>query len=68
MQFTFLEQVYPAEPKEVENQEALYWDDNKHIENLFQAIKEGYRTLLQMNALRRTDIDQTYVKYVYNTI
>ena len=35
------------------------WDVNNHIENPFQAIKKRCERLLQMNAIRRTDIDQT---------
>ena len=40
---TFLDQKYPAGPKEVKKQEALIRsdrDDNNPIENLCQAIKE----------------------------
>jgi hypothetical protein len=50
----FLNRKYPAEPEEVESLETELrepWDANNHIENLFQAIKEGCETLIRLNAI-----------------
>jgi hypothetical protein len=62
---------YPAEPEEVELQEALIredWDPNNHIENFFQSVKEGVETLLQMEAIRRADMSKISAKYIHNAI
>jgi hypothetical protein len=43
-----IETKYPAEPEEIELQEALLredWDTNSHIENnIFQTVREGSET------------------------
>jgi hypothetical protein len=39
------------------------WDPNNHIENIFQSVKEGVETLLQMEAIRRDDMCMISVKY-----
>jgi hypothetical protein len=67
----FLNRKYPAEPKEVASLETELrepWDANNHIENLFQSIKEGYKTLIRMNAIVIADVHRTFIKYVYNAI
>jgi hypothetical protein len=67
----FLERKYPAEPEEIELQEALMrtqWDSNNHIENLFQDVKEGCETLRRMNAITEGDIPRVFIKYVYKAI
>jgi hypothetical protein len=67
----FLNRKYPAEPEEVASLETELrepWDANNHIENLFQSIKEGCKTLIRMNAIVVADVDRTFIKYVYNAI
>jgi hypothetical protein len=67
----FLNQKYSAEPEEVASLETELrepWDANNHIENLFQSIKEGCKTLIRMNAIAIADVDRTFIKYVYNAI
>jgi hypothetical protein len=68
----FLNRKYPAEPEEVTSLETELrepWNANNHIGNLFQSIKEGCKTLIRMNAIIITDVDdRTFVKYVYNVI
>ena len=62
---------YPAEPEEIELQEAILreeWDANNHIENLFQSVREGIETLLAMNSITRFEMDKTSVKYIYSAI
>ena len=68
---THLNTKYPAEPEEVELQEAILrqeWDANNHIENLFQSVKEGVETLLAMEAIDNTEMDKIFIKYAYSAI
>jgi hypothetical protein len=67
----FLNRKYPAEPEEVASLETVLrepCDANNHIENLFQSIKEGCKTLIRMNAIVVADVNRTFIKYVYNAI
>jgi hypothetical protein len=67
----FLNCKYPAKPEEVASLETVLrepYDDNNHIENLFQSIKEGCETLIRMNAIVIADVDRTFIKYVNNAI
>jgi hypothetical protein len=62
---------YPPEPEEVTAVEATLreqWDPTNHIENLFQAVKEGTETLLQMNAITKKECEKVFIKYVYIAI
>jgi hypothetical protein len=58
---------YSPEPEEVTAVEATLreqWDPTNHIENLFQAVKEGTETLLQMNAITNDECHKVFIKYV----
>jgi hypothetical protein len=62
---------YPPEPEEVTAVEATLreqWDPTNHIENLFQAVKEGIETLYQMKAITKKESDTVFIKYVYIAI
>jgi hypothetical protein len=66
----FLLQEYPPEPEEImEQQQSLLtkWDTNNHIHDLFDSIKLGVETLLEMGAIKSEDSDTTCVHYI-NTL
>jgi CII-binding regulator of phage lambda lysogenization HflD len=45
------------------------WDPTNHIENLFQTVKEGTETLLQMEYVTsKTDCEKLFIKYAYAAI
>jgi hypothetical protein len=65
----FLQEEYPPEPEEItEQQQSLLteWDTNNHIHDLFDTIKLGVETLLEMGAIKSEDSDRTCVHYIYN--
>jgi hypothetical protein len=67
----YLQDEYPPEPEEVLAQEQLLqkdWDPNNHIESLFDSVKKGVETLLQMDAIDFNNMDKTSVEYIYNAI
>jgi hypothetical protein len=59
--------TFPPEPEEISAVEATLiepWDPTNHIENLFQAVKEGTETLLQMKYVTsKTDSEKLFIKY-----
>jgi hypothetical protein len=74
---TFIELIdhitnkYPPKQEEMNAVEATLreqWDPTNHIENLFQATKEGTDTLLLMKAINEKEWDKTFIKYVYTAI
>jgi hypothetical protein len=67
----FLQEEYPPEPEEImEQQQSLLseWDTNNHIHDLFDSVKLGVETLLEMGAIESEDCDRTCVHYIYNVI
>jgi hypothetical protein len=67
----FLQEEYPPEPEEImEQQQSLLteWDTNNHIHDLFDSVKLGVETLLEMGAIESEDCDTTCVHYIYNVI
>jgi hypothetical protein len=67
----YLQDEYPPEPEEVLAQEQLLqkdWDPNNHFESLFDSVKKGVETLLQMDAIDFDNMGKTSVKYIYNAI
>jgi hypothetical protein len=66
-----IETNYPVEPEDIELQEALLredWDANNRIENLFERVGKGCKTLRDMNAIDLAEMDKTFIKYVYRAI
>jgi hypothetical protein len=63
---------FPPEPEEITAVEATLrepWDPTNHIENLFQHVKEGTETLLQMKFITsKSDCEKFFIKYVYQAI
>jgi hypothetical protein len=62
---------YPPKPEEVTAVEASLreqWDPTNHIDDLFQAVKEGTETLLQMEFITRAECNKVFIKYVYTAI
>jgi hypothetical protein len=59
--------AFPPEPEEISAVEETLrepWDPTNHIENLFQAVKEGTETLLQMKYVTsKTDSEKLFIKY-----
>jgi hypothetical protein len=43
-------------------------DTNNHIHDLFDSVKLGVETLLEMGAIESEDCDRTCVHYIYNVI
>jgi hypothetical protein len=67
----FLQEKYPPEPEEImEQQQSLLteWDINNHIHDLFDSVKLGVETLLEMGAIESEDCDRTCVHYIYIAI
>ena len=63
--------AFPPEPEEISAVEATLreeWDPTNHIQNLFQAVKEGTETLLQMQYIDQAQTDTQFIKYVYAAI
>jgi hypothetical protein len=64
--------AFPPEPEEISAVEATLrepWDPTNHIENLFQAVKEGTETLLLMKYVTsKTDCEKRFIKYAYAAI
>ena len=61
----------PPEPEEISAVEATLreeWDPTNHIQNLFQSVKEGTKTLLQMKYIDQAQADAQFIKYVYAAI
>jgi hypothetical protein len=44
------------------------WDPTNHIENLFQAVKEGTETSLLMKAITKKECDKVFIKHVHTAI
>jgi hypothetical protein len=54
----FLHEEYPPEPEDImEQQQSLLseWDPNNHIHDLFDSVKLGVETLLEMGAIESQD-------------
>jgi hypothetical protein len=64
--------AFPPEPEEISAVEATLrepWDPTNHIEDLFQAVKEGTETLLLMKYVTsKTDCEKLFIKYAYAAI
>jgi hypothetical protein len=64
--------AFPPEPEEISAVEAALrepWDPTNHIEYLFQAVKEGTETLLQMKYVTsKTYSEKLFTKYAYAAI
>ena len=57
--------AFPPEPEEITAVEATLreeWDPTNHIEYLFQSVKEGTKTLLQMKYITKAQGDAQFIK------
>jgi hypothetical protein len=44
------------------------WDVSNHMGNLFDTIKDGVETLLEMKAIEGREMNKIFVRYVYRAI
>jgi hypothetical protein len=58
----------PEEFTAVEASLREQWDPTNHIETLFQSVKEGMETLLQMDFTTKAECHKVFIKYVYIAI